>query len=555
MNFDPVAFPIFESMGLWALIFFSCLTLVLCVSFLTTLVSVGSRGPELFFSECGSMLGDLASLSPRRIYAIAQLTFREAVRRKALMVFVVFAILFMFAGWFLTGSTLPPEFQVKVYVTFVLRAISWLILPVVLLLSCWGIPEDIRVRSLHTVVTKPARRLEIVLGRMFGFSFVGLVVLAVMSMVGWGWIRRQLPEDAKPFLTCRQPIWGNLTFKDREGNDAATGINTGDFWMYHSYIEGSTKARAIWTFYGVKPQALDAEGNLPMENRFQAFRSHKGDMRRTTYFQYTLINPDTGLRVPTPLKTVEEGRGRTDRLPRKLVMLGDNPAAAGKTYDLFDDLVSKDGRLVVEVSCVDPGQYLGMAKPDLFIRTPDQPFESGYFKAVACVAMMVLLIIFIGVSVSTFVKGPVATLLTLSVVMVSQTARDFMGKIVGDPLALEKAKLYSGSTDMRQLEGGGVLESIYRIINHMNPTTPMPENLGTKIMMGLDAGVVNFLWLIYKILPNFDYFSESQQYLANGFDVRWDCSLSACIAVTLAYFFPCVLLGYFALRVRELEAK
>ena len=193
-------------MGLWALIFFSCLTLVLSVSFLTTLVSVGSRGPELFFSECGSMLGDLASLSPRRIYAIAQLTFREAVRRKALMVFVVFAILFMFAGWFLTGSTLPPEFQVKVYVTFVLRAISWLILPVVLLLSCWGIPEDIRVRSLHTVVTKPARRLEIVLGRMFGFSFVGLVVLAVMSMVGWGWIRRQLPEDAKPFLTCRQPI-------------------------------------------------------------------------------------------------------------------------------------------------------------------------------------------------------------------------------------------------------------------------------------------------------------------------------------------------------------
>jgi hypothetical protein len=81
---------------------------------------------------------------------------------------------------------------VKVYVTFVLTALAWLVLPVVLLLSCWGLPEDIKARSLHTVVTKPVRPLEIVLGRIFGFGFVGSVILALMALVSYGFVVRNL---------------------------------------------------------------------------------------------------------------------------------------------------------------------------------------------------------------------------------------------------------------------------------------------------------------------------------------------------------------------------
>lgn len=555
MNFDPVPFPLLPSALLWLLVFGSCVGLVVIISFLASILSMGFRGPVLFAQEVGSMISDVVTISPRRVMAIGQLTFREAARRRALLVGVVFAILLMFAGWFLSGSNLQPEFQTKIYVSFVLRTISWLVLPVVLLLACWGIPEDIRLRSIHTVVTKPARRLEIVLGRMLGFSFIGLIVVVAMGGVGWVWVRRLLPANAQQFLVCRQPVFGTLTFVDREGLPAAAGINTGDQWMFHSYIEGATKARAIWEFTGVGPHVLDSDGNLRLENRFQAFRSHKGDMRRSIFFQYTLVNPETKLRVPWELKTVDEGRGRTDAIPRTITPAGEGEGIDAKSFDLVNDLFTKDGRVLVEVACMDPAQYLGMARPDLFIRTPDVAFESGYFKAVTCVGLMVLLVVFIGVSVSTFVKGPVATLLTSSVFVVAQTARDFMGKIVGDPNALEKARQYSGQLEMTKLEGGGVFESIYRVVTHMNPSTPLPENPGTTIMTTIDAGLVNFLWLVFKILPNLDYFSESMQYLANGFDVRWDSALLPCLTVTLAYFVPCVLLGYFALRVRELEAK
>lgn len=557
MDFDPQPFyPLFAFVG-WAIVVGVFAVLTLFLSTVYCVATGGTKGLVTLGGEIVAMLGEIVTVSPRRVFALAQLTFREAIRRRALLVFVVFAVLFMFAGWFLSASTLAPEFQVKVYVTFVLRAISWLVLPVVLLLSCWGLPEDIKQRSLHTVVTKPARRLEIVLGRMFGFAFVGTIVLVVMAVVGWGWIRRQLSDEAEKLLVCRQPVFGSLYFKDRDGNDSDKGINVGDIWEFYSYIEGATKARAIWSFTGLDESVLDADGNLRIENRFQAFRSHKGDMRRSLYFQYVFVNPETGLRVPTSLKTVIEFRGRTDLIPRALPKVAeatpDEAAAggAGQAYDLINDCVSKNpvqdpvtgetippGSMQIEVLCIDPGQYLGMARPNLFLRMPDRSFEVGYFKAVVGIEMMLLLVVILGVTASTFVKGPVATLLTFCLVVVGQTAREFMIRIVTN-----------------QQEGGGVLESIYRIIFHMNPTTPLDPGPWTTAMQFIDGMMVNLLFIFSAIIPDFTFFTRSLTYLANGFDVGFESAVLPGIATMLGYFIPCVLLGYLCLRNRELEAK
>jgi hypothetical protein len=44
-------------------------------------------------------------------------------------------------------------------------------------------------------------------------------------------------------------------------------------------------------------------------------------------------------------------------------------------------------------------------------------------------------------------------------------------------------------------------------------------------------------------------------YVAKGFDVDFRAAIVPSLAVALAYFIPCVLLGYFALKLRELESK
>lgn len=541
MSFDPQPLYLLPSILYWMIVAGGLALLVLSVSAVSVFVSHRGAGGRLFFRELSGCIADVLSLSPRRIGALAKLTFLEAYRRKALSVFVVFALLFMFAGWFMGDTNEINNDQVKVYISFVLRAISWLVLPVVLVLSCFGIPEDIRLRSLHTVVTKPARRLEIVLGRIIGFSLIGTLVLLVMSSVGYIWIVRQIPKTAKDqgLLSCRVPVYGALGFLDRTGAPALKGINTGDLWEFRTYIEGATAARAIWTFRNIDASALDSEGNLHLENQFTAFRSYKGDMKRQLLFDFKFINPERlsapnqPLTFTTAARQISEFRGVTDKINRKLGREGDE-----KNYDLIDDFVTKDGSLTVEVSCIDREQYLGMARPDLFIRRPDQPFWVGYSKAVLGIELMLILVTIMSVTASTFLKGPIAAVLTFSLLMLGgEDSHTFMDELV------------SG-----KFKGGGFLESIYRIVTHMNPTTDLPDNPAFGGMRLFDAGLTNFLWLCKQVIPRLQYFNMSE-YVSNGFDVPWDASVVPSILVTLGYLVPCVLLGYFALRIRELESK
>src|SRR5258708_6344850 len=194
LTFNPVEFDIVTGLYHWFVIMLAVTVVAFVTALVTSLLALGFAGPPQVLEHISEGFKDLLGTSPKRCLALAQLTFREAWRRKTLWVFAVFAVLFLFAGWFLADVTVDADLQVKNYVSFVLRTISWLILPVALLLACWGLPEDIKARSLHTVVTKPVRRHEIVLGRIFGYSAIGGLVLAAMGGVGYVWIIRPLPE-------------------------------------------------------------------------------------------------------------------------------------------------------------------------------------------------------------------------------------------------------------------------------------------------------------------------------------------------------------------------
>ena len=533
MNFNPDPYPVKLAVTAWLILFGSVSGIVLAIALFTSLVARGLSGPVAVFRQLREFVVDMVRLSPRRVLALATLTFREAVRRKALLVFVVFALLFMFGGWFLSSSGERPDEQAKVYISFVLRVIGWLTLPVVLLLSCWGIPEDIRARSLHTVVTKPARRSEIYLGRLLGFSAIGTIIIVIMGFVGYFWIIRQAPDG----LVARVPVYGQLEFLDRQGNPGR-GVNVGDIWEYRSYVEGATRARGIWTFEGLEAGS-DPDAGLRLESRFEAFRTHKGDMERGLLCELSVVNPETDLRVrlrPFPVKEFTQNEILIDRKLSRY----DEETGEVEPVDLFEDL-THDGKLLVEARGIDPGQYLGMARPDLFIRMPDRPFVIGYAKAVFGVWLMSILVVAIGVTASCFVKGPVATLLTLTFLVIGQGFREFMDRMVIENLH-------------NVLQGGGPVEAWIRLIRHMNPQVPMEPSVATSIVKFIDGRMLDLLWIVQQIIPDFRYFRLSP-FIANGFDVDFRAAIVPGIAVVLGYLLPCLLLGYFSLKLRELESK
>ncbi|MFO0919756.1 MAG: hypothetical protein U0872_15770 [Planctomycetaceae bacterium] len=552
MQFDDKPIELMGALALWASLLVLFLVMTFIGSLLISTFLYGIKGPGYVFRGIFGGVVELFSLSPRRLWAITMLTFKEAIRRKALLVFVVFAVLFMFAGWFLTGSETLKGAETKVYISFALRTMTWLLMPVMLLLSCWGIPEDIRLRSLHTVVTKPVRRMEVVLGRMFGFSLIGTLILGVMGLVGYVWIVRQVPADYQDQLVCRKPLDGKLEFLDRLGMSGTTGINVGDMSTFRSYIEGATKSRAIWTFEQVTPAILHSNKCFRLESRFQAFRTLKGDMNRSVYFQYTFKNPDDpSIAVPLSLIQVNENRVNDNYVsinPIQLVGEDGKPLSsatgqsAASQRNFFKDVVSKDGKVLVEVACVDPGMYLGVARVDLFFRRPDGAFWIGYVKSLLGVESMLLLIVILGVTASTFVKGPVATFFTFCVILVGMFGQQFMDEIIKAPEAGGFA-------------GGGVFESIYRMIMHLNPSTELPAGPAFYLMQLVDWLLKLMLWSVRYYIPNGEYFNRMPEYLANGFDVDWMRSLLPCLLVTVGFFIPCLFIGYYSLRLRELESK
>ncbi|MEX2287549.1 MAG: hypothetical protein WD648_10705 [Planctomycetaceae bacterium] len=538
MPFNPEPYNVLVSFLIWLLVFGGSAVLIALVSLLVALAVQGSEGVRGVLRLIGDGFTELFSLSFRRIWALATLTFKESVRRKTLLVFVVFAILFMFAGWFMQGSSGErADLQIKQHVTFALRAISWLILPVSLLLACWGIPEDIKARSLHTVVTKPVRRSEVVLGRMLGFVGIGTVVVAAMGFVGYVWVVRQIPNDARAKLVSRVPVYGTLTFRDRVGTATDRGVNVGDMWMFRSFIEGASKARAVWTFEGLDVDELKRQGGLKLEAKFESFRTHKGDINTKLFCQYRLINPDSKLFADVPPFPVNEFSETITTVAPTIDVYNDTTQER-KAVSLFDDLIS-NGKLTVEVQCIDTGQFLGMARPDLFIRMADRSFFSGFSKSVVSIWLMMVLVVALGVTASCFLKGPVATLATFSLIVVGMWFRSFMETVV------------LGGT----FKGGGPVESIIRIATHKNIQEQIEEDAISQAITMVDYAARAMLWLAQHLVPNFEHFTRASQYAPNGFDVDWQAGMLPVIFVTLAYLVPCVLIGYYSLKLRELESK
>lgn len=550
-DYDPIPFSWLLGFRTWGIVcglmFLGALLLALVLQVLShTLQEFEHVGPgkprrSLFqglkngiaacFSSFLEGFRDLLFMSPRRVGAIAVLVFRESVRRKTLLVLVVFAICFLFAGWFLSDPNRDPLLRVPIYVTFVLTAISWLILPAVFLLSCWGLPDDIKARSLHTVVTKPVKRSEILVGRILGVTLVGTLVVGVMSVVGYFWLIRALPEVRG--IQTRVPIFGSISFLDREGKPTDKGINVGDINMFRSYIEGDTGARAIWKFSGVTPSLLNKDGKLLLESKIQGFRTHKGNLERGIIFQYTFVNPTTKVRAKFQPFEIAEFRDSIKPIDNDLIDEQNHPVK------LMTDIVDK-GSLTVEVACLSTGQFLGMARPDVFIRAQDAPFAASFFKAVLCIWLMMVLIIVFAVSVSTIVKGPVASFLTGVIIILGIFGRDFMKEIVNQ--------------GQYEWNGGGILESAYRIVKHMNPMVPMEKGFWTTVIQVIDWPLLQFAGHSRAIIPDFDTF-QMAKFVAHGYDVPWNSGLLPAIMHTIAFLIPCVVLGYFCLKSRELESK
>ncbi len=582
----PVAF------AQWAVVavILSAAAVLLCFVF-----SAARRGPmpaaDSIYSRIVGAVGDVAGISLRRVFALAGLAFLEAVRKRVWVALLVFAILLLFAGWFLDPESQDPA---KLYLSFVMTATTYLVLLMALFLSVFSLPNDIAKRTIYTIVTKPVRQSEIVLGRILGFTAICTILLAVMGLFSYFFVVRLLDhthEVDEATLAEVTPAAGEANPVVKRGRTTLVNGHTHQVFLRKDGNGETDTRQGHWhtvsteqasgrTRYVLGPQQGLLTARVPIYGKLR-FRNAAGADSKTadnvgnewTYRQYveggTLAAliwtfdgtqesqfPE-GLPLHMTLGVFRTHKGNIERpvlgsirLKNPKTGLESNPINfSSKEFnileqriprklqdvnnapiDLFADLVG-DGSLEVQVSCIEPGQYFGAAQPDLYLFAREAAFRPNFVKGFAGIWLQTVLIVAIGVMFSTFVNGAVAMMATLATLVGGMFTNSIREMISADGM------------------GGLTFESLFRIVTHAPMTTDLDPGVGTSILKGLDSVVFVALYVVTSLLPNLPDFSDVN-FVAYGFDIPLN-NIAIHATRALAYLGPLFLAGYFFLKTRE----
>lgn len=536
----------------------------------------------------------------RRIWAIARVSFKEAIRRKILWVFSALILLFMFASWF---TPYKPEDQVRNYVQLVFTVMTLLLLPTAALLAAFSIPNDLKSQAVHTIVTKPVERFEIVLGRFIGYMMLLTLVLAVMTGTSLLYVFREITEEAKQTsMRARVPVFGRLVFQD-DRNRTFKGVSVGREWEYRNYIYGGANStnRAAYIYTDLPPDlAARPLARIPCEFSFDIFRtlslkSEQGKGVLCSFFFQTWQwesqqRPAYDQARAEALRASSGGdaRAQIERLTQQIV--GRKPTdaeiqafVADKAPDalqwLIDDLLAEkfgfyhvpskviidymtqsvdipsglfknalagnpppgpEGetapRFGVLLKCDSGGQYLGFAKYDFYLLAADGNFALNFLMGAVGLWLRLAILVGLCLVLSTYLSGIISFLVGMCIYL-----GGFCQEFISD-LATGKAV------------GGGPLESLVRLMNKSSLTVNLQESPGVRLALSTDK---IYSWVMRRLLnmiPDTDRLDWSN-YVSEGFRIGPTDLLPINALMVVAYLIPCFVLGYYLIKWREIASS
>lgn len=518
------------------------------------------------------MLGSLLTrISGRRIWAIARLSLKEAIRGRVIYVFCIMAVVFLFAGWFVSFK---PEHQIRNYVMVIYWSMAPLFLGTAALLGAFSIPNDVTKQTIHTIVTKPVERYEIVLGRFLGYGLLLTAALLVIGGLSLIYVVRGVnPAAAQESFKARVPIFAEkLTFVGTGNSER--GENVGREWDYRSYIRGRLPGSneplqyAVWSFEELPAQLGDRTAPVKFEFTFDIFRTTKGEEDRGVVTRVTFADGRLSpLEADQRVALAREELSRSSEDPEKKwqelvqkygvyevggVLITDYhtqslevPAALFKTLlehhqqqtastsaeerePLLKVMVNIDDRDVASRS-----QRLGMAKRDLYLLAAELPFWQNFLKGTLGLWCNMLLVLGVSVACSTYLSGIISLLCAIF--------------LLGAGLVVEYIKALAAG----QAVGGGPIEAANRLFYRMPLAAPLDPSAATNLTTAVDEVYRWLLAFVLKLIPDVHRYNLTD-YVANGFDISWgQVILLDNVLPMLGYLLPWGVLAYYLMNSRE----
>ncbi len=120
-------------------------------------------------------------------WSIALFTFREGLRKKTLIGFLILSMLVIFGSMFLTAmmydtsGTVATDVDVKLIKDICITAVSIFGVLIAIFISASVVPTEIENKVVYTVLSKPVRRFQYLLGKFVGVQIIVVVNLLLMG--------------------------------------------------------------------------------------------------------------------------------------------------------------------------------------------------------------------------------------------------------------------------------------------------------------------------------------------------------------------------------------
>jgi len=116
-----------------------------------------------------------------RILAISENTFKESLRQRIMLLLIIFSILLIAVSLFLEPFALGES--PKLLRDFGMAVTSLFGILVVIIIGSALIHKDIEKRTIYTVIAKPVKRSEIILGKFLGLFLLIAVLQGAMAII------------------------------------------------------------------------------------------------------------------------------------------------------------------------------------------------------------------------------------------------------------------------------------------------------------------------------------------------------------------------------------
>ena len=474
------------------------------------------------------------------------------------------------------------------------------------LLAAFSLPADMKNQTIHTIVTKPVERFEVVAGRFLGYMLLLTLVLAVVTGVGLLYMVREIDADAAfESMRARVPVFGELIFRGKEGTSPA-GTNVGREWDYRSYIMGGpgSSHRAIWNFFEL-PAELGRRSpgaSVPCEFSLDIFRTVKGEEGRgvfcSFFFQTHNVDPQQEseyrkareqaeklLQILDRRSLIDEackqirGSGPTEQ---EIKAFTDDPKS--NALNLIDQLLAeKYGYYeVLNKEIVDYHTQAIDVPASLFknaLSSPPQhksptllrpgeersPYLSVLVKCesggqyVGAAKRDLYILASEGTFAWNFFKGAIGLWMRLCIVV--GLAVMFSTYLSGVIAWLATMFLYVAGICQEYVHKlaagvnpeGGPLNSVIKLVNKESIAAQIEQTPGAHIAQGADAVFRVIFRVFLYLFPDVNRLDWTE-YVAEGFNIGGFQMILVHLLVLAGYLVPCALVAYYLMRSREVAA-